>query len=72
MEYLQLLQKALAEEIQATRLYLACIAIAPPEDITELLELNADETDHIAVISTLISKHTGQNIDYAAMVPGIE
>ena len=72
MDYLQLLQKALAEEIQATRLYLACRAAAPQSDIPVLLEINTDETDHIALISTLISNHTGQDVDYETMVPGVE
>lgn len=71
MNYLELLQKALAEEIQATRLYLACMALAPQEDIPILLEINTDETDHTALISTLISKYTGQNADYETMVSGV-
>ena len=33
MTYLELLQRALAEEIEATRLYLACMALAPREDL---------------------------------------
>lgn len=72
MNYLDLLQKALAEEIEATRLYLACMAAAPQEDIETLLEINTDETDHIALISTLLSKHTGQSADYAHMVWGVD
>ncbi len=37
MTYLELLQRALAEEIEATRLYLACMALAPREDLGVLL-----------------------------------
>lgn len=72
MSYLELLQQALAEETRATRLYLACMALAPPEDISVLLEINKDETDHIALISTLLSKQAGQDVAYAEMVPGVD
>lgn len=72
MEYLDLLQQAIAEEIQAVRLYLACMALAPEEDIATLLEINADETDHVALISSMIAKHTGQAVNYESIVPGVE
>ena len=72
MTYLELLQRALAEEIEATRLYLACMALAPREELGVLLELNKDETDHVALISSLISRQTGRDADYAAMVPGVD
>lgn len=71
MTYLELLQIALAEEVEATRLYLACMALAPAEDIGVLLEVNKDETDHITRIATLISRQTGQDVDYSAMVRGV-
>ena len=48
------------------------MAAAPQSDIPVLLEINTDETDHIALISTLISNHTGQDVDYETMVPGVE
>lgn len=72
MTYLELLQKDLADEIEATRAYAATIAEAPPEDIPILLELLADETDHIAHVATLISQQLGSNADYARMVSGVE
>jgi rubrerythrin len=72
MDYLSLLQKALVEEIEATRLYLACMALSPSEDIQVLLEINKDETDHIALISSLISQQIGEDINYAKMVPGVD
>ena len=72
MTYLELLQKDLADEIEATRAYAATIAAAPAEDIPVLLEVLADETDHIAHIAGLISKQTGEPVDYAEMVPGVE
>ena len=67
MTYLELLQKNLVDEIEATRAYAATMAVAPPGDIQVLLELLADETDHIAHV-----KVTGDPVDYAALVPGVE
>lgn len=72
MDYLELLQKNLVDEIEATRSYAATMAIAPQEDIPVLLELLADETDHIAHVAQLISQQTGYPVDYAALVPGVE
>lgn len=72
LSYLELLQTALAEEVEATRLYLACMALAPPGDLEQLLEINKDETDHIAQIATLIARQTGQNVDYAREIPGVD
>lgn len=71
-EYLTLLQKNLADEIEATRMYAATMAVAPQSDIPVLLELLADETDHIAHVSTLIAKVTGEDVDYTAAIPGVE
>lgn len=70
--YLDLLQQNLADEVEATRSYAATMAIAPKEDIPVLLELLADETDHIAQVATLIAKLTGQDVDYPAMIPGVD
>ena len=72
MTYLELLQKNLADEIEATRAYAATMAVAPQEDIPVLLELLADETDHIAHVSQLISEQTGHFVDYTSMVQGVE
>ena len=72
MTYLELLQKNLVDEIEATRTYAATLAVAPPGDVPVLLELLADETDHIAQISGLISKQTGKPVDYASLIPGVE
>lgn len=70
--YLAALQEDLASEIEATREYAATMALAPPQDIPTLLEILADETDHIAHIASLISKITGENVDYAQLVPGVD
>ena len=71
MTYTEMLQKALADEIATVRLYLAAMAKAPPGDIPVLLEINADETDHVALIAGLLSKLTGKPVDYAAMIGGV-
>ena len=44
----------------------------PPGDIPVLLELLADETDHIAHVAQLISQQTGDPVDYSKLVPGVE
>lgn len=72
MSYQEILQKALADEVATVRLYLAAMALAPPGDVAKLLEINADETDHIAIIASLLSKLTGKPVDYAAMIGGVE
>ena len=72
MTYTEMLQKALADEIATVRLYLAAMAKAPPGDIQVLLEINADETDHIALIAGLLSRLTGKPVDYAAMIGGAD
>ena len=71
-EYQALLEKALADEISTVRLYLAAMAKAPPGDVATLLEINADETDHIAHVAQLISQQTGEPVDYAAMIGGAD
>lgn len=72
MTYLELLQKNLVDEIEATRSYAAAMAAAPQEDIPVLLELLADETDHIAHVAQLISRQSGKPVDYAALVSGVD
>ena len=71
-EYIELLKRSLAGETETVRLYLAVMALAPREDLGVLLEINKDETDHVALISSLISRQTGRDADYAAMVPGVD
>ena len=72
VDYLELLQRNLVDEIEATRAYAATMAMAPPGDIPVLLELLADETDHIAHVAQLISQQTGNSVDYSALVSGVE
>ena len=71
-EYQALLEKALADEISTVRLYLACMAMAPPGDIAKLLEIQADETDHQAIIADLLTKAmAGESADQEQLVPGV-
>lgn len=72
MTYLELLQKNLVDEMEATRSYAATMAMAPPEDVPVLLELLADESDHIAHVAQLISQQTGDPVDYPALVSGVK
>ena len=72
-EYIDLLKRSLAGETETVRLYLACMAVAPPEHIPHLLELHADETDHQAIIADLLLEATaGQSADQEQLVPGVE
>lgn len=72
-EYIDLLKRSLAGETETVRLYLACMAVAPPEHIPKLLEIQADETDHQAVIADLLLEAVaGQSADQEALIPGVE
>ena len=46
-EYIDLLKRSLASENETVRLYLAVMALAPDNAIPKLLEVQADETDHM-------------------------
>ena len=73
VEYIELLKQALAAETETVRLYVAIMAIAPTEDVEKFLELNADETDHQAIIADLLLEATtGQSADQTSLIPGIE
>lgn len=72
-EYIQLLKQSLAGETETVRVYLACMAVAPPEHIPKLLEIQTDETDHQAIIADLLLEATaGQSADQEELVPGVE
>lgn len=72
-EYIALLKHSLAGETETVRLYLACMAVAPPEHLPKLLEIQADETDHQAVIADLLLEAvSGQSADQEMLVPGVE
>lgn len=55
---MQLLQKAMAEEIEAQRLYVALLVLAPEEDKDQLMELFKDESDHSAILEDMVIKYT--------------
>lgn len=72
MTYIDLLKRALAGETETVRLYLACMAMAQPGDIAKLLEIQADETDHQAIIADLLTKAmAGESADQEQLVPGV-
>lgn len=72
-EYIDLLKQALAGETETVRIYLACMAVAPPEHMQKLLEINADETDHQAIIADLLLEAVaGESADQEELVPGVE
>ena len=72
MTYLEMLQRNFADEVEATRAYAATLALAPPGTEAAILELLGDETDHIAIVAGLISRETGEPVDYAKMIPGVQ
>ncbi len=72
-EYVELLKRSLAGENETVRLYLATMAVAPNSAIPRLLEIQADETDHIAIISDLLLEAVaGESADQEELVPGVE
>ena len=65
-EYIDLLKRSLASENETVRLYL-------DNAIPKLLEVQADETDHIAILSDLLLEAVaGQSADQEELVPGVE
>ena len=72
-EYIDLLKESLAGETETVRVYLACMGVAPNSAIPKLLEIQADETDHQAIIADLLLEATaGQSADQEELVPGVE
>lgn len=72
-EYVELLKRSLAGENETVRLYLATMALAPNGAIPKLLEVMADELDHIAIIADLLLEAAaGESADQEQMVPGVE
>ena len=72
-EYIDLLKRSLAGETETVRLYLAVMAVAPESAIPRLLEIQADETDHQAIIADLLLEAVaGESADQERLVPGVE
>lgn len=72
-EYIELLKRSLAGENETVRLYLATMALAPNGAIPKLLEVMADELDHIAVIGDLLTEAmSGQSAEQEELVTGVE
>lgn len=57
-DFLNILEKAAAEEAQAQRLYAAMILLAPDEDKAQLLEIFKDESDHAVKIQDMLVRYT--------------
>lgn len=72
-EYIELLKRSLAGETETVRLYLAVMAAAPQSAIPRLLEIQADETDHQAIIADLLLEAVaGESAEQEQLVPGVE
>ena len=72
-EYIELLKRSLAGENETVRLYLATMALAPNGAIPKLLEVMADELDHIAIIADLLLEAAaGESAEQEQLVPGVE
>ena len=70
---MQLLQKAMAEEIEAQRLYVALLVLAPEEDKDQLMELFKDESDHSVILEDMVIKYTtNQPGAVAERIGGVE
>ena len=73
MDYITLLKRALAMETETVRIYTALLALAPEEAVPKLLELNADETDHQAIVADLLLKAvSGESADQEQLIPGVD
>lgn len=59
-DFLNILEKAAAEEAQAQRLYAAMILLAPDEDKAQLLEIFKDESDHAVKIQDMLVRYTAE------------
>ena len=57
-DFLNILEKAAAEEAQAQCLYAAMILLAPDEDKAQLLEIFKDESDHAVKIQDMLVRYT--------------
>ena len=72
-EYIKLLKKALAMETETVRIYTALMALAPASHIDKFLELNADETDHQAIIADLLLEAvSGESADQEKLIPEVD
>ena len=72
-EYVALLKKALAMETETVRIYTALMALAPRGLVYRFLELNADDTDHQAIVADLLLEAAaGESADQEKLVPEVE
>ena len=67
------MERSLAGETETVRLYLAVMAVAPESAIPKLLEIQADETDHQAIIADLLLEAAaGQSAGQEELIPGVD
>lgn len=72
-EYIKLLKRALAAETETVRLYTAVMALAPSGHLEKFLEINADETDHQAIVADLLLEAVaGESADQETLVSGVD
>ena len=72
-KYIELLKQSLADENETVRKYLITLAAAPQNAVARLLEIMADELDHIAIVSDLLLEAVaGQSADQEKLIPGVE
>jgi rubrerythrin len=58
-DYLTLLHTAQQMENDSISTYLKAIAVAPPEDIPDLIEITTDENDHSCIIRKIVTRLEG-------------
>lgn len=68
-----MLKKALATETETVRLYTALMGLAPAIHMEKFLELNADETDHQAIIADLLLEAlAGENAGQEQLIQEVD
>lgn len=73
MDYIEMLKQDLADENETVRKYLSTIVQAPAGAVGRLLEVMADEMDHIAIVSDLLLEAVaGESADQEELIPGVE
>lgn len=72
-DYIILLKQLEAMENETVRFYASLMALAPEKDIPKILELVADESDHMAVVCDLLLEAvSGQSADQEQLVWGVD
>lgn len=74
IDFLTLLEKAMADELRTQRLYTAMVLLAPSDDDkAKILEIFSDEVDHSALLEDMMVRYTsGQPGTVAERLGGVE